>query len=150
MEVHPGRGTINGGMKQMNYTKLYKQYLDEAKSRGYFKSRMLGRKDFAAKLEVRVSYGSTPDEAIKALVDQKGRTIDAWKNLYDYAREHDTEGKDGKIGKIEARNLIYGDYNTIMDRFGGYVSSYYDELMEKAGMTSTEAGKIISRDIFGS
>ena len=134
----------------MNYTKLYNQYLDEAKSRGYFKSRMLGRKAFTAKLESDVRYGKTPEESIETMVDTRGRQIDAWQRLYDWAMEHGAREKVGKIGKIEERNLVYGSYDAIMDKFGDYVNAYYDELMKEAGMTSERAGKIISSDIFGS
>ena len=134
----------------MNYTNLYKQYLDEAKSRGYFKSRMVGRKAFTAKLEADVKYGRTPEASIARMVDTRGRQIDAWQRLYDWAMEHGAKEKVGKIGKIEERNLVYGSYDAIMDRFGDYVNAYYDELMERPGMTSTEAEAKISSDIFGS
>ena len=134
----------------MNYTKLYNQYLDEAKSRGYFKSRMLGRKAFNAKLESDVRYGKTPEESIETMVDTRGRQIDAWQRLYDWAMEHGAKEKVGKIGKIEERNLVYGSYDAIMDRFGDYVNAYYDKLMAEPGMTSTDAEAKISSDIFGS
>lgn len=134
----------------MNYTNLYRQYLDEAKSRGYFKSRMLDRKAFTAKLESDVMYGKTPEESIETMVDTRGRQIDAWQRLYDWAMEHGAKEKVGKIGKIEERNLIYGGYDAIMDKFGDYVSAYYDERMKEAGMTSTQAAADISSDIFGS
>ena len=134
----------------MNYTNLYKQYLDEAKSRGYFKSRMLDRKAFTAKMEGYQHLGYDTNEAIRTMVDQKGRQVDAWKHLYDYAMEHGAEEKLGKIGKIEERNLIYGDHKTMMDRFGDYVNAYYDKLMAEPGMKSTDAEAKISSDIFGS
>ena len=64
--------------------------------------------------------------------------------------EHGAREKVGKIGKIEERNLVYGSYDAIMDKFGDYVNAYYDDLMKEAGMTSKRASEIISSDIFGS
>lgn len=130
---------------------LYREYLAKAKDRGLFKGR-LAKSDNPGWVvdsirDIAWNEGITLKRATYRFIAQKAAHLESLAGLYRTAVR--LGGEKEVLSRTEQRDLIYGDWDTAMERYGGYVSEYYQSLL-KGGMTKAEASKQVSSDIFGS